>query len=295
MKYINVLPVFTVLAFLTGCTTCTKTASRQLAWAPPELENPITMKVRGEGIRLRLDKTRDYIVELPKDEPIYGHLNIWGGRNVVLIGGEVVVTSNHWRAVYLEQQTGTIHIEGLYVRGDPPENLMEGFNFDQRQTNGVVQLQNIRIEKVHGSYEGNHADLLQTWAGPAELRIDGLTGYTQYQAMFFLPNQHFRLDKDGVLPKKWVFKNINVEGDASSGFMLWAPNADQQFPMEIENVWVQPQEGRRGNRDRFLWPRPGITGDTFWQDVREGIPPGGDFVPQGMAGLNYVSPGYVQK
>ena len=74
--------------------------------------------------------------------------------------------------------------------------------------------------------------------------------------------------------------------------MLWAPDKEGQFPVEIENVWVQPQERRRGYRDLYLWPKPG-QGDTFWQDVKEGIPPDGDFVPDGVAGRGYVSPGYL--
>jgi hypothetical protein len=36
------------------------------------------------------------------------------------------------------------------------------------------------------------------------------------------------------------------------------------------------------------WPQlPSVSGG-----VRDGLPPGGDFVPAGVAGLNYVSPGY---
>ena len=32
-----------------------------------------------------------------------------------------------------------------------------------------------------------------------------------------------------------------------------------------------------------------------WEKVKEGVPPGGDFVPEGLPGINYKSPGYVAK
>jgi len=277
---------------LSGCATQAQNTPRKLTWAPPELENPTTVKVSDSYRSLKLDPAKDYIVELPKDQPLNGELAIWGGRNVVVIGGEIVIKEGGWRAVYLQQNTGVMHFEGIHIRGEPPESLLEGFNFNHRQTNCVVQIQNVRVEKVHGTRAGHHADIIQTWAGPAELRIDGLTGFTQYQGMFLLPNQHFTLATDGFLPKKWVFKNINIEGDEDSAFMLWAPEEKEQFPMEIENVWVQPRENKRGDRDAYLWPQPKKTNNRFWDNVKEGIPPGGDFVPLGTAGRNYVSPGY---
>jgi len=64
------------------------------------------------------------------------------------------------------------------------------------------------------------------------------------------------------------------------------------FPVEIDNVWVRPAAKKAGKRDYFLWPKPGQAGDKTWDKVREGVPPGGDFVPEGLPGLNYKSPGY---
>ena len=293
MKHLLVIASLTVLALLTECVSAANSAPRQLTWSPPELENPTTIKVSDANRSLKLDQTKDYIVELPKDQPLNGGLSIWGGRNVVVIGGEILVSSNDLRSVYLQQNTGMMHFEGIHVRGLNAGDLKEGFNFNHRQTNCVVQIQNVRIEKVHGSRDGHHADILQTWAGPAELRIDGLTGFTQYQGMFLLPNQHFTFEKGGFLPKKWIFKNINLEGDEESAYMLWAPSPAQQWSIEIENVWVKPQASKRGNRDMFLWPKPTQANDQFWADVKEGVPSGGDFVPLGSVGLGYVSPGYA--
>lgn len=284
----------TPILYSACCAMACGALARPLAWAPPKLEKPVTVKVTDARRSLKLDQAKDYIVELPKDRPLHGQLSIWGGRNVVVIGGEILATPADKRAVYLQQNTGTMHFEGVLIRGENPGDLKEGFNFNHRQTNCIVQIQNVRVEKVHGSRAGHHADLIQTWAGPAELRIDRFTGFTQYQGMFLLPNQHFPAAKGGFPPKKWVFKNINIVGDEDSAYMLWVPGPDGQFPMEIEDVWVQPRKNARGNRDAYLWPKPKQAGDHFWDDVKEGIPPGGDFVPEGVAGRNYVSPGYEQ-
>ena len=44
-------------------------------------------------------------------------------------------------------------------------------------------------------------------------------------------------------------------------------------------------------RTQFLWPKPS-TGDRSWEAVQVGTPLGGNFVPEGVAGVGYVSPGY---
>jgi hypothetical protein len=186
--------------------------------------------------------------------------------------------------VYLKGQTGTIHIEGLHIGG---AELAEAFNLDQR-LGAIVQLQNIRIETVRGLRAGHHADLVQTWAGPAELRIDGLTGSTDYQGFFLLPNQHFT----GDAPRKFDFRRMNITGTDKAGYLLWR-QTNPAFEFSLSEVWLQPNP-KRTDRDQFLWPKPS-TGDKSWENVKIGVPPAGDFVPEGVAGLNYVSPGYVKK
>lgn len=280
-------------------------ATRPLSWAPPKLERPETIQLgerRNHGLKLKKD--RDYVVKLPADKPFVGELNIFGGRNVVIIGGEIRIPDGaedpayeegkkiSRRAVYIQGSTGTVHIEGIHITG---KGLHEGFNIAEREPGCVVQLQNIRVELLHGSYSKNHADVIQSWAGPAELRIDGLTGLTEYQGFFMLPNQHFPLDKGGFLPKKWTFRNINILGDLEkSAYMLWVPD-NHGFPVEVDNVWVRPAAKSAGDRDAFLWPKPKAKGDTTWEKVKEGVPPEGDFVPEGMPGLKYKSPGYAGK
>jgi hypothetical protein len=263
-----------------------------LSWAPPELTDPITINISETNRNPRLDVTKDYIIKMP-DKPLKarGGLVLAGGRNVVLIGGaiealsiEEAPKSLERRAVYLKGQAGTIHIEGLHILGD---NLAEAFNIDQR-LGAIIQLQNIRIETVHGDFKGHHADLIQTWAGPAELRIDRFTGSTGYQGFFLLPNQHF---PDGPKPKLFDFRHINLTGNEHSAYLLWSPG-EKLMPVSLTDVWLKPNPKWAKDRDRFVWPKP-VTGDKSWEAAKEGAPQG-DFVPEGVAGVNYVSPGYVK-
>jgi hypothetical protein len=60
----------------------------KLSWAPPTLTEPVTIEVSDSKANLKLDQTKDYIIKMPA-KPLQGGLGIWGGRNVVLIGGEI--------------------------------------------------------------------------------------------------------------------------------------------------------------------------------------------------------------
>lgn len=78
-------------------------AQRKLSWAPPKLDKPETVQLgerRGYGLKLKKD--RDYIVKLPKDKPFIGELNIYGGRNVVIIGGEIRIPGGDEDPEYAE-------------------------------------------------------------------------------------------------------------------------------------------------------------------------------------------------
>ncbi|WP_380165757.1 hypothetical protein [Jannaschia sp. R86511] len=262
-------------------------AGDELTWAPPELVDPERVLVTEDNRNLELDPERDYELVLP-DEPleVAGGVTVVGGRNVVMIGGEISIPDsgardgNDVRAVYLKNQTGTVHIEGLAITG---EGLGEGFNLDQRE-GAVVQLQNIHVETVQGTREGHHADLIQTWAGPRQLLVDGLTGSTSYQGFFLLPQQF------GEQPEPELFdlRDIDITGVEGSGYLLWRD--ESSWPISVEDVHVSPQYDT-DDRGAFLWPRDDGTGS--WDDVRSGAPDGGSFVPEGLAGTSYRSPGYA--
>lgn len=266
------------------------TATEKLTWAPPELDDPVTVQVTEDDHGLELDPDKDYIVEMP-DEPldVAGGVVIVGGHDVVLIGGEIQISEpgdryQEIRGLYLKNQTGTVHVEGLHISGAA---LGEGINLDERD-GATVQLQNILIDTVHGEREGHHADLIQTWAGPSVLRVDRLTGSTTYQGFFLLPKQF--IDDD---PEGFDLRRVNIHGGPDAAYMLWRDGGE--WPIDVQDVWIAPDESDDRAQDEdagsLTWDK-GDSDDT-WDDVQVGLPPGGDFVTADQVGVDYVSPGYL--
>ena len=272
----------------------TGSRSPKLRWAPPTLRQPTTVEAAAgvaggdSGHVLRLRPSQDYIVKMPS-EPLSGSggLVIEGGHNVVLIGGEIDVPMQAGdppsipsrRGLYLTSQTGTVHIEGLLIQGP---DLSDGIDLDE-SLGAVVQIENVRVEDVHARDESgftdNHPDVLQTWAGPAELRVDRLTGSTDYQGMFLAPNQFGTQPP----PREVVLSHVDLRAAACCyGYLLWQSGS---FPLYTNDVWVTLHPSR--TMSSSLWPSP-----DNWSGVSEGTPPGGEFVPTGVAGASYESPGY---
>jgi hypothetical protein len=233
---------------------------QEVSWPAPKLDHPKTVELKDGKNDLQLDLHRDYVLKLPRDRPldVPGGLRIYGGRNVVLIGGTVNVTDRSPGAL-LHDQTGTMHLEGVRFTG---KQMTEGIDLDQSK-GATVQIENVYVDTVHGSYATNHADLMQSWAGPRRLLIDGFYGRTQYQGFFLLPNQHY----DGPPPKLFDLRNVYIDAP-TGGYALW--RSPSNFPLRVSNVFVRPNL-QKGGRDQWLWPKPS-TGDPSWRKVRVGAP-----------------------
>jgi hypothetical protein len=265
----------------------------KLRWAPPALQQPTTVSAANATSNpdsdhvLTLDPRRDYRVRMPADALTgKGGLVIQGGHNVVLIGGEIDVpvqpgdspSPESRRGLYLTGQTGTVHVEGVLIRGP---DLSEGIDLSESR-GAVVQIENVRVENVHArdesSFSDNHPDVLQTWAGPAELRVDRLSGSTDYQGLFLTPEQY------GPPPRAVSLSHVDLRGASCCyGYLLWRQGS---FPIHTDDVWISPHPSR--SVAQSLWPSP-----ASWGPVSQGTPPGGEFVSAGVAGSSYVSPGYA--
>lgn len=261
---------------------------QRLTWAPPRLTNPSLITVTAATPKIELSPERDYIVRLPSSPlTLKGGLRIEGGRNVVLLGGEIAVPSKSdapesrdRTGLLLKNQTGTIHVEGLRITG---EDLAEGINLDQSEGATVV-LQNIYIDTVRGSRDGHHADVLQTWAGPAALRVDGLVGSTEYQGMFLLPQQFV-----DTPPESFDLRRIVITGEpdgANDGaaYLLWT---DDTAP------WLQTRDillvDERTDLEGMLRP------PSVWESgVTLATTAAGAVLPAGTPGTSYSSPGYQE-
>jgi hypothetical protein len=280
--------------------------SNKLTWAPPVLENPITIYLNAVAEKPTLTEGQDYILVYP-NTPKVGALDISGGRNIVIKGGTSYLAyadHNDYAIRISRTTTGTVHIEGLLCVGsryiDGVWTEKEGDFLNISAPNTIVQVENCRVENLSGGYTRpphNHADIIQPWGGVKELRVDRLTADSNYQGL--------QLNADYNTSGSMTFKNVNIKSDPpiennKGGHMIWL-DTTRKFPVSFSNVYVQP----RADRTMFnsLWPQTVTYNSTnnlySWPTetyILGGIyqgPPAKDFVPSGTVGIGYVSPGYV--
>ena len=253
----------------------------ELRWRPPPLEDARTVRVGARGGELWLKPGRDYRIQLTAPLRGLGGLVIHGGRNVVMVGGRITIpyagrrpTPQQRRALYLEGQTGVVHLEGLLIDNSGGD-LSEGLQIAAPKA--VVQLQNVRIDGIHArdriNFSDNHPDLIQPGGGVRELRVHRFTGTTAGQGFF--------LRGDRAPIGRVVLDQVNLVGLPGARVLLWkrctkphpAPCEGPDFPLDVSDVWVRPAPDRGLSRSL----KPALP-DQTWSDVRAGVPPGGDFV-----------------
>lgn len=288
-------------------TTTTGGASMKLAWARPALTNPLTFNVPSTGGWFKLDPTRDYVVKIGNVTAV-GGVVLEGGHNVVAIGGHITIPwagtspgQNARRALYLKNQTGTVHIEGLLIDNQGGD-LGEGIQIAAQ--NAIVQLENIRITDIHArdevGFTDGHPDVIQPMGGYRELRVDHLTGRSDYQGIFLKAESGWSLGKTDL-------RNVNLIGRPSGHYLFWQELA--ATPVVLTGFWmnisqtkyslgwsVYPDLAKPLGRQATVsldgsvvhWTSSNISGS-----IRSGNPPSGDYVPVGVAGTQYVSPGYA--
>jgi hypothetical protein len=278
-----------------------------LRWAPPPLVEPKTI-ILGDGYSHPILATnRDYIIKLPPTKKIGGTW-IDGGHNVVIKGGHVTVpagtsasTANERTAISIRGATGTVHVEGVLIDGSG------GGEFDGVTINApeaVVQLQNMRIVGVRGREMGFHGDVIQPWGGVKDLRIDYLTGTSNYQGL------SIQQDLGPIGSAKISHADLVATTEPTverGGHMLWLTKGGvcNGYPLALSEVFVKPR--RTKTLGGSVWPqsdsslpcKASVTTFATWPGlpvsgaVQSGVPSGGNFVPSGVAGLSYQSPGYL--
>jgi hypothetical protein len=320
-------------------------SSAKLTWARPKLTNPITVEIADSGLAapslpgqnaaeywvIRLQPNQDYILELHHREQKtgFGGLSIHGGRNVVIVGGEIEIVGatngeSERDAFTFSGQTGTVHIEGVWVHGKP----LRGFVFNSPEA--VFQVQNVRVEGIYlweHDFNTWHSDAFLTWDSPRALRFDRYT--TDYD------NTGFALYKSetGTYPRQTIFRRTNIRNSQSfAGGASYLYRGSAATRVVLDRVYAETGWGvdsarlgsyKRSLREGFGGPDAGQGGrprvknvgggrrrgsyvlfvepavDNVWGvggalgRITYGIPPAGDFVPRGVAGAQYRSPGYA--
>ena len=296
-----------------------------LTWAPPaNWQNYVTLNV-GSGGQFNLDNSTDYKIVGASTST---RVRLNGGHNIVIMGSTIDVDSSYSSSednvgISISENGTTspgrvVHIEGVRIGG-----AALGDAIKLKDPNAVVQLENVYVDLCHGSESTIHADVIQAEAGVQELRVDGLTGNTQYQG--------FMLKKDyGSGPAyngPMRFRRTNIhDWNGMSQYLTWlsASSNSQLFLDGANGMWLGQAPGRdflksvwpdRDDSTLTSRPLPGldtlgtyVTYPTFtngqgqkivrnWDNtgdgqLRQGVPSGGDFVLPGSVGVGYVSSGY---
>jgi hypothetical protein len=294
-------------------------------WPAPVLVNPVTIRLRVGDNHLSLDNERDYVLRMPGRRKKTGILYISGGRNIRLIGGYMSVKASDVNIV-IRDSGGTkagriVHIEGLLIDSSSGRKA-DGIRIAAPRT--IVQLKNVRIVNLRGTAKTVHADLIQPFGGMKELRIDGFTGATHYNDLYFRRENHPLGPAIGTVR----IRNANVFGYVNKGRVprttlrgisigtqaLDPKDGDAPIvcrltnPVYLEQFYVKPPKGV--SLGQFVFPnvssRSGCAAKVSkdgksldWPALRAsaggkvsgvvklGPPPNGAFVPPGSAGLGY--------
>jgi len=264
-------------------------AAAMLYWPPPVLSHPTTITVTNENARLVLDSEKDYVIRMPST-PVTAEGGVWliGGRNVVVVGGEIFndtpipegTSADEAYGLFLKGQTGTVHLEGLWIHG---RGIGQALVLAEDQ-GATVQLQHSRLEALHPvGYV--HTDGIQSWSGPFRLRLFDVTIVTAGVGLQTQPHQ-FGLQAIDA----WEYRRVNIRQTTADAYALWRGAEREGWWREIhENLWVQ-------NRGYLAWPdlghwNPGVEGKIEGERLKLGVPPQGDFVPASGVGAAYSPPG----
>jgi hypothetical protein len=249
-------------------------AFEPVTWAPPvgwEEFTPIELPPTGGT--LELDSETDFLISARQVRTEAVHIR--GGRNVVWIGGHVRISETSAFASPLERRAIVIsdapdgdssdgrivHLEGLLLDGS---DLAEGINTNA--PSAVVQLQNIHVGLVRirgaddrdgtGGYEApSHPDIVQVWGSKKELRIDGLTGRSNYQGIFL--NEDVDDPRRGPnLLRRVDLQMVETDGEDGRRYaghrgLTWTPEASGRLLLDPGTVWLQHHENSGWTKDSF--------------------------------------------
>jgi hypothetical protein len=286
-------------------TAPTTPAAPKLSWAPPVLTAPVTYHVSGDGPgTITAPAGQDSVVVW--DSPTHRRIRFNGGRHWVIRGGEVN-NDKQWAnlddqsGLQFENVTGTAFVEGMYIHG--PYGT-DGIRVGAGGSNTTLVVQNSRITERLAGPTGYHADVIQPYGGVKAFKVDRMTGSGDYQGQMWK-------QEAGTVFGPSDFRHVNYvaavpEQQAMINFVTTSPTQ----PVTLTEVYNNPDPAfAGGNFCRSMFPSAAILcgvdalGAKFatWSGltilvtgrVTQGLPPGGDFVPAGVAGMTYQSPGYL--
>gem|GEM_PF-6076595 len=275
-----------------------------LTWPPPELEETQTIALPTSPGLIELDPLLDYV--LSSDAPISGEVQIRGGRNVTLQGLEINVETfktTERRILSVEDNVGIVHIEGVSLRGN---RALEGLFINS--PGGVVQIQNVRIDGIGAESTEAVSEVqpsIMKVLSASEIRVDGLSGSTEHHGLVFQPSAE---DSLGAVR----LQRVDLRSTSDQGVLFLMESADAYT---LIDCFARLPSTRTDGLGSAVWPDatapapatcfigenaegeetaswPDIEAPPLDGSVTNASPASGTFVPTGLIGLDYESPGY---
>jgi hypothetical protein len=306
----------------TATTTTSSPTPGPLTWAPPAGWQNYTdlAPIVGNGGQFNLSNSTDYRLVGYNG----GGLRLNGGRNIVIMGS-VFTVGTAWLpggdncGLCIGSNGTSVSGRVVHVEGSKFTGPLLGDGIQIFDGNAIVQLENDHDVLSHGADGGVHADIVQPWGGERELRIDGFTGYTTcqggnwkrdlgspaYNGPIYLRRTNFRDTANLCGYLSWVStpKNTNLFTDGTNGFWIQqGPGRTFQHSIWPDETSSTPPLVQSDAAGTFAtYPNlNGVDGTQMWRtwtggangQIRQGVPPGGDFVPAASVGIGYVTPGY---
>lgn len=258
-------------------------------------------------------------------------LEFVGGRNVVIIGGSIEIhdsprdpTVGDRVGLMLHPRGGSVHyVEGLHIWGAGLHDAILVGALTATSASRVY-IQNCRLGPVailSGEVETQgHPDVIQVGSNmPGQIYLDKVTGLTNYTGFMFsdftvgkfsAKRTNLRAVKPSYVNQTYSYWTSFYQGlrVAVIEFLddVWSFND----PTQGSGPWLNhfyPYTQSSGGRtfssqptDYAIVATDAISEYATWTAIsnitgkfRNGLPPGGDFVPVGSVGAGYSSPGYA--
>lgn len=268
-----------------------------LTWAPPDTTGYTTINVPTSGYTSTLDHNTDYVFNMPAS-PVTAPVWIKGGRNVVMIGGEIAIDTINYDAngganesdqqgIYIIRHPsagvhGTpriVHIEGVHIHGYGLSDGIRTALNDGGPADVDLRVQNCRIELGmwyrDSGLDGTgtpHPDVLQPFGGLHSLRVDRLTGLVTGQGLMLKSDV-----SGGVNGGFMQLKRLNLKentdplieyNDAGATYpnpgrdpryFWWTDGSEGGVRLEAGTVWFShPTRTFAGGS--IFWPDTGTSG-----------------------------------
>lgn len=273
------------------------TAAMEVRWAPPSLAPGYTvldLSKTGTQTWFKFGDTEDVLIIPPPGTYTLDRLEISGGRNIILSGGDFVPAGGTATATLkFTNIHGQVWVEGVHVDNRNVGERDAIAAFAAKGAEGTFTLQNSFIDNVTGSYNGVHGDVFQPHGDLQHIRMYNVVGRSNFQGLFLDPQNEI-LSVDLV--------NVQMQylpgGDPITFlYNFWMNDGHPPYPVTLENVWVDQRAGQDATQQSVFPPRAWGTvrtgDDITWPSMpftgamHIGTPPQGYLVGPDQTGLSY--------